>query len=126
MAVVGDVIAKNCFSESSGGRGILITATGTAGTTIHYACAGSTNFDEIWLWAMNSHTASIAVTIEFGGVSDPKNLIKKTVPADDGLYCIIPGLPLNNSGTIAGFVGTATSEKSQVAIYGHVHELTAT
>ena len=90
------------------GRGILIAATATAGTVIHTAIAGTTNFDEIWAWAQNNHTAAVDLTIEWGGVTSPNDLIKMSIPSKSGLYLIAPGLRLNN-GLIARAFASVTN-----------------
>lgn len=120
FATVGDTVAKNDLSGSTNGTGILVVATATAGTLIHTAVTGTTNFDEVWIWAHNTHTAAVNLTIEYGGVTDPNHLIQKTIPIDDGLYLVIPGLILQNSLVIRAFASVA----SKVVIYGYVHEMT--
>ena len=118
---VGDVVAKNEFSESANGVGIKIAAVATAGTLIHTAVGGAVNFDEIWIWAYNSHTAAVVLTIEMGGVSDPDHHIVKTIPVDDGLTLVVPGLILNGAATVRGFASIA----NVVVAWGYVHNLTA-
>jgi hypothetical protein len=68
------------------GRMIKVAATATAGTTIHTGSATATTFDEVWLYAVNSDTTASKLTIEWGGVSSPDDLIEFTVPAESGLY----------------------------------------
>ncbi len=110
--------AKQLLSGSTNGKGILITATATAGTTIHAAHA--TSLDEVWLWAHNAHTASVAVTLEFGGATDPGEVIVQSVPNDDGLYLLCPGLPATGSVSIAAFAGTG----SVITVFGYVNRIT--
>ena len=72
------------LSGGTDGRNIKVVATATLGTTIHTAHASA--LDEIWLWAVNSDTTARKLTIEFGGVTVPDDLIEFTVPAEDGAY----------------------------------------
>lgn len=98
--------SKQVLSGGTDGRPILVVATATPGTTIHTAQADAANEDEIWLWAMNSDAAAKKLTIEFGGVTDPDDLIVQTIPGQDGLHLICPGLPLRNALLVRAFAET--------------------
>lgn len=113
---------KRKLSESVDGMPILVAATATAGTTIHTAVAGTTagSFDEIWLYAYNSHTAAVELTIEYGGATAPDQNIKVTLASKSGLSLIVPGLILQNGLTVAAFAGTA----NVVTISGWVNRIT--
>lgn len=114
-------LTKRILSGSTNGRGILVVATATLGTTIHTAVTGTTDIDEIYLYAVNSDTTARKLTIEFGGVTVPNDLIEYTVPAESGLYLIAPGLLLQNALVVTAFCATA----SVVAIHGWVNRITA-
>jgi len=88
---------------------IKIVATSTAGTAIHTAIAGTTEgtFDEIWLWAFNSHTADVVLTIEFGGAGAPDQNIVVTIPLKAGLVPVVPGFILQNEATVKAFAAIA-------------------
>ena len=113
---------KRKLSGSTDGKAIKIAATSTAGTAIHTAVAGTTagTFDEIWLWAFNSHTGNIKLTIEFGGASAPDDNIVVTVPALAGLVPIVPGLILQNGATVKAFASSA----NVITIIGFVNSIT--
>lgn len=96
---------KVLLSGSTNGRQIKVVATATPGTTIHTVSGGG--IDEIHLWAVNSDIVSRKLTIEFGGTTSPNDLIEFTVPAEDGLYYIIPGLTLDSTATVRAFAATA-------------------
>ncbi len=91
------------FSESTAGEPILIAATATAGTKIHQAAAGSEIY-ELWAWAHNNHTVPVTLTIEFGGTTAKYKIIV-TIPAQEGLFSIIPGLPVIGNVQFAAFAG---------------------
>jgi hypothetical protein len=112
-------LTKVKLSSSTDGKGIKIAQTATAGTAIHTAVSGTTDLDEIWLWAVNSDTTARKLTIEFGGVSSPDNLIEITIPPESGLYQVVPGLLLQNGATVAAFCATA----NVVMVYGFVHRM---
>lgn len=121
FATVGDTIAKAKLSGSTSGMGIKVVQTATAGTTIHTAAAGATNLSEIWLWVVNTHTAAVDLTIEYGGVTDPDSLINvDSIPVESGLTLVVPGLVLNGGLVVKAFASVA----NVLIIYGYVHELT--
>jgi hypothetical protein len=102
--------SKDKLSGSPNGRGIKIAATSTPGTSVHTAVAGSgqNNYDEIYLYAYNSHTADVVLTIEFGGTMVPDDNIKVTIPWQSGLQLILPGLILQNECEVAAFASVAS------------------
>lgn len=110
---------KQKLSGSTDGKGIKVTATATTGTTIHTATSGTTNIDEIYLYAQNNDAdgETRTLTIEFGGTTSPDNLIVLPVPCKAGLVPICEGLLLNNSNVITAFA----DEANDIQIYGYVH-----
>lgn len=113
---------KRKLSGSTDGRGIKVVATGTAGTTIHTAVAGTTagTFDEIWLYAYNSDSVPRLLTIEFGGTTAPDDNIKVTLASQSGLTLITPGLILQNGTVVRAFAAAA----NVVTILGFVNAIT--
>lgn len=114
-------LTKRILSGSTNGRSILVAATATLGTTIHTAVSGTTDMDEIYLYAVNSSTADVKLTIEFGGATSPNDLIEYTVPAENGEHLIVPGFLLQNGLVVTAFAGTA----NVITINGWVTRITA-
>lgn len=114
-------ITKRLLSGSTNGRGIKVAATATPGTLLHTAVAGTSDLDEIWIYAVNSSTTDRKLTIELGGVTDPDDQVEFTVLAEDGLYLVIPGLLLNNGVVVRAFAAVA----DVIVCYGYVHRITA-
>lgn len=112
-------ITKVQLSGSTNGRNIKVVATATAGTLIHTATASANVFDEIWLWAVNSDTVDRKLTLEFGGTTAPDDLVEYTVPAEDGLYLMVPGLPLNGGVVVRAFAAAA----NVVMVNGYVNRI---
>ena len=108
---------KVVLSGSTDGRPIKVVATATAGTTIHTAHASS--IDEVYLYACNTQAAAILLTIEFGGVTSPDDLIEFSIPGHSGLYCVCPGLPITNSLLVRAFAATA----NLITISGFVNRI---
>lgn len=116
--------SKLTLSGSTDGRAIKVAQTATAGTTIHTGSATATTYDEVWLYAMNTDTTDRKLTIEWGGVSAPDDLIEFTVKAESGLYLIVPGLVLKGNATplvVRAFAASA----NVVTILGYVNRITA-
>jgi hypothetical protein len=95
------------LSGSTNGRQIKVVATATAGTAIHTAAPGAGGFDEVWLYAINTSTATVKLTIEFGGATSPDDLIEVNIPPESGPFCVVPGIRVNGTVAIAAFAGTA-------------------
>lgn len=118
------IAKKRKLSGSTDGKAIKIAATSTAGTALHTAVAGTTagTFDEIWLWAYNSHTADVLLTIEFGGADAPDQNIVVMIPPKEGLIPVVPGLILQNEATVKAFAGTT----NVITISGFVNAISDT
>ena len=112
---------KVLLSGSTNGKGIKVVQTATAGTTIHTAINNTTDLDEVWLWCVNSSAAAVKLTIEWGEATAPDGNIEGTVPAESGLYLVVPGLTLQNSLVVKAFAGTA----NVLVIHGFVNRITA-
>ena len=113
--------SKELLSASTNGLGILVVATSTAGTLIHTAVTGTTDLEEIWLYAVNAHSADIKLTLEWGEATEPTGNIEITVPTEAGLMLLVPGLLLQNSLVLKAFAGTA----SEIVIHGYANRITA-
>ncbi len=113
--------SKEFFSESTNGRGILVTATATPGTLIHTAVSGTDDMDEVYLYAVNESTSTKLLTIEFGGVTAPDDNIEVKLAGEEGLALIVPGVPINNALEVRAFQQTG----STITIFGWVNRITA-
>jgi len=100
-------VTKAKLSGSTNGRGIKVVATASTGTTIHTAVSGTSSYDEVWLYAYNSHTAEVLLTIQFGGTTSPDDDIKVMIPAQSGRYLLVDGAILNNSVVVAAYASLA-------------------
>lgn len=113
--------SKVILSGSTQGKAIKVAQTATAGDTIHTAVAGTSDMDEIWLWAVNSSASPVKLTLEWGEATAPDGNIEQTIPAESGLVLIAPGLLLQNSLVVKAFAGSA----NVVMIHGFVNRITA-
>ena len=114
--------SKQKLSHNTNGKNIKISQTATAGNDIHTATSGTgDNWDEVWLYACNTHSAAVVLTIEWGGVSSPDELTEIELAADSGWVLIVPGLLIQNSLVVQAFAAAA----NVVMINGFVNRITA-
>jgi hypothetical protein len=113
---------KDILSASTDGRAIKVAATATPGTTIHTGPSSASEFDEVWLYAMNTDTVPRKLTVEWGGTSSPDDLIEILLPAEPGLVLIAPGLLIKGNASpllVRAFAATA----DVVTIHGYVNRI---
>ena len=115
--------SKVSLSGASQGLPILVVATTSTGTTIHATGTSSTTIDEVWLYAYNSSTAAVTLTIQYGGTSTPLNDIKLSIPATSGLTLVVPGLILTGTGAAANTVYAYAGTASVITISGYVNRI---
>ena len=113
--------SKTKLSGSTSGKAIKVAATSTPGDNIHTAVAGATNLDEVWVWAVNTSTTAVKLTIEYGTTTAADGNIEVTVPGESGLMLVIPGLILNGGLSITAFAGTT----AVILLFGYVNAITA-
>jgi hypothetical protein len=111
--------SKRLLSGSTDGKQILVASTATAGTLIHTCVSGTSSLDEVWIYAVNSSTSAVKLTIEYGGTTANSDHIELTIPAEAGLTLVVPGLPMNNGSVIRAFAGTA----NVINISGYVNRI---
>ena len=109
------------LSGSTQGKGIKVAQAATAGTTIHTAVAGTSNIDQIYLYAVNTSGVDKKLTLEWGEATAPDGNIEVTISAEAGLVLVAPGLPLQNGLVVKAFAATA----DVIVIHGYVHRVTA-
>lgn len=107
------------LSASTNGRGVLVTATASAGTTIHTATAGTTNWDFVTIQASNTDPTTIKLVIEFGGTTVPNDDIVMYIPGQVGLVDVVKGLMLQNGCVVKAWAGTG----SLITLFGEVNHL---
>ncbi len=108
------------LSTSNDGEMVLITATSTVGTTVHTATTqtSTSRYDEVWLFASNSHSAAVDLTIEIDIANTSTSKFKVSIPKDDGLFVVLPGVSVHNGKLITAFASVA----SVINIVGYVEQ----
>jgi hypothetical protein len=116
---------KVLLSGGVQGKAIKIAATtsGSAGTTIHTTGSSSSAIDEVWLYATNSSSVGVSLTIQWGGVTAVDNEIKLTLPSNAGLTLVIPGLVLTGTGSAGNVISAYASATNVVVVSGYVNRI---
>lgn len=115
--------SKILLSSSTQGLPIKVTATSSTGTNIHTTGVSSSVFDEIWLYATNTSTSQVLLTIQFGGTTDPDNDIQVYVPAQSGLTICVPGICLTGNGATGASVKAYAASANVINIVGYVNRI---
>tara|TARA_B100000287_G_scaffold435543_1_gene504375 strand:+ start:3556 stop:3909 length:354 start_codon:yes stop_codon:yes gene_type:complete len=113
--------SKQLLSGGTNGKNIEVAATSSAGTTIHTAVSGTSDMDEIWLYACNTDSSDRKLTIEYGGTTSSDDLTEITIEAEAGWVLVCPGLLLQNGLIVKAFAASA----NVVNINGFVNRITA-
>lgn len=116
------VVAKQELSGGTDGIGVKVVATASAGTDIHTAnsVTASGLYDEITLYATNTHTSAVTLTIQFGGTTAVTNDIIHVIQPNETLL-VVPGLILQNSLIVKAYASNANT----TSIHGYVNRITA-
>jgi len=110
-------ITKEKLSGSTNGRGIKVVQTESAGDTIHTAVANATDWDEVWIYASNTHTGSVTLTLEWGNAAVDDNIKVVINPSETVL--VAPGLLIQNSLVVKAFA----SVTEKVNLFGYVNRM---
>lgn len=110
---------KNCLSGSTNGKAIKIVQTATPGTAVHTATSSSSSWDEVWIYAVNTYSSSVTLTLEWGSYTAPDNNIPIVIPAYSGILLVAPGFILQNSLAITAFASVA----NVIMVYGYINNI---
>ena len=111
------------LSGAATGVPIKVVATASTGTTVHATGTSSTIIDEVWLYAYNSSTGAVLLTVQYGGTTSPDNDIKITIPSQSGLTLVVPGLMLTGTGAAANTIYAYAGTANVVTVSGYVHRI---
>jgi hypothetical protein len=109
---------KVLLSGSTNGTPTLIAATTGSGDIVHTAIAGTSSLDEIWLYANNTSTSPVLLTVQYGGTTT-QYLKPITLAPQSGDVLIVAGLLLQNSLVVRAIAATA----SVITISGYVNRI---
>ena len=115
--------SKQYLSASTNGAPVKVVATASTGTTIHATGTSASVTDEIWLYAYNSASTSVVLTVQYGGTSSPDNDIKVSIPSQSGLTLVVPGLLLRNVGDFPGSIKAYAATANVITLSGYVNRI---
>ena len=110
-------ISKGFLSASTHGDFIKIAATTSAGTLIHQAVNQTDDIDEVYIYACNTHTSVVTLTIEWSSTDVDDNIKVNINPNETVL--VVPGIPIRNNLEIRGFA----TEANKVNCFGYVNNI---
>jgi len=112
---------KQKLSQSSNGRQIVVdtTARSTA-RLIHTSTSGTTNWDEIWIYATNVSSSDAVLTICWGGTTADTDEMHITIPSKQGRTLVVDGKLLQNSLQVRAYASVV----SVINIDGFVNRIT--
>jgi len=105
------------LSASTNGEPLEVTGIVT-GTSILVHTAPVAGFDEVKIFANNTGTSDVDITLEVAGVAQT-NIIKRTIPAKTTKF-VFEGSYLDGAKTIRAFASAA----SKINLYGKVGRTT--
>lgn len=108
---------KILLSGSTNGLPIDVLGNNSAtATTIH--TTGSTDYDEIWLFANNYSNTARFLSLEIGGTSAHQKLIVP-IPVNQGLIPVCTGILLTGSNVVKAFSDSA----NVISIVGYINRI---
>jgi hypothetical protein len=113
--------SKTILSGSTNGRPVLVNTTSSNTLVVHTASTNTSVQHEIWIYAMNTDTTDRKLTLEFGGVTSPDDLIEQTITAEGGLLLVIPGLILSGNASTAPTITAFANTANVVSVLGFVN-----
>lgn len=114
--------SKQLLSGSTDGRAIKVVATASSGTTIHTGPTATATLDEVWLYATNTSSSAVTLTIQWGGTTSVDDDIKIPIPAASGLTLVIPGLIIKGNAT-ALVVRAYAATTNVITVSGYVNRI---
>ena len=113
--------SKSILSGSTNGRAVLVNTTTSNTCVVHTGSTNTSVQHEVWLYAQNTDTTDRKLTIEFGGVTSPNDLIEQTVTAEGGLILVVPGLVLTGNSSTAPRITAFAATANVVTLHGFVN-----
>lgn len=114
---------KTLLSSSSTGAPTTVVATASTGTTIHTTGTSASVIDEVWLYANNTSTSPVLLTVQFGGTGAVQHAKPITLAPQSGDVLIVAGLPLTGDGTTGSTVAAFAATASVITISGYVNRI---
>jgi len=116
--------SKVLLSGSTRGRPIKVSATSSGGAnTIHTTGISSSIIDEVWIYATNTSSTDVVLTVEFGGTTSPDDRIEITVPGDSGLLLVTPGLVLTGDGSSGSAIKAFAGTGNVINVVGYINRI---
>ena len=102
-------------------QAVSTNLTGTAALTlqtgqiIHSGVAGTSQYDEVFLYATNRANSGVYLMLQWGAVTSGDSF-QVTVPPNDGLTLVSPGLVINSGSILRAYANVA----NHISVQGYV------
>lgn len=118
---MANIFTKLPLSSSISGKQIIISSTTSqSAIPIHGTLTDPTSIDEIWLYGYNDSTASLILSCLWGGVKEPDDVVRITIPPKQGRYLLADGKLLQGGLSASCYASTG----NWIAIDGFVNRIT--
>jgi hypothetical protein len=77
----------------------------------------------VWLYANNTSTSPVLLTVQFGGTGSPQHAKPITLAPQSGDVLILAGLPLTGTGAAVTSVYAYAGTASVITISGYVNRI---
>jgi len=111
------------FSAATNGATMIVNTTSAISPmTVHTTDPGTTNWDDVWIWAANTDTVSRTISLYFGAHSSIGDQVVGSydLPPGGAPVLICPGLFLQNSGVVEAYASIA----NKINLTGYVNRCT--
>jgi hypothetical protein len=114
---------KVLLSGSTQGQPITVVQTASTGTTIHATGTSAATIDEVWLYANNTSTSPVLLTVQFGGTGSIQHAKPITLAPQSGDVLIVAGLPLTGTGSAGNIISAFAATASVITISGYINRI---
>lgn len=116
-------IERHSFSESTNWRGIKIARAATPGDLIHKTSGEADVIDEVYLWVEHTNAGSggvfTTVTVEFGGVTSPDDLMVRDIPIQKA-FQVVKGRPISGANLEIRVFADVSGE---ITVWGYINRI---
>ena len=113
-------ITKRLLSGSTNGKAILVASTTAAsGTILHTAVSGTTNFDEVWVYAQNLTSGIKRLIVNYQATASGDKVTYDLPVKQYGPSVVVPGYLAQNGNVIRAYATAA----NVISAHGYVHRI---
>lgn len=112
-----DITFDYLSAASAEGDAIKVAATSTPGTLLH--TAGASGVEVLTLYAVNTSSTTVTLTLEWGGTTSPDDLVPQDIRPNVGPVKLCMNRPLAAGASLRAFAGTT----NVLTVYGEMNKV---